>query len=116
MIEPQLHERTRKVYAAPLAAIVSAISSLACCLPLAFLGALGAASAGAVFTALRPWLLVLSGVLLAVGFLQLYREGKSCRRRSVASVVIFWIAVAVFLTMLFLPQQIASLLAGRSAL
>ncbi len=113
MGELQAQEETKKVYAAPLAAIVSAISSLTCCLPLAILGALGAASAGAVLAALRPWLLLLSAVLLGIGFIQLYRGGKSCRRRGVASVVAFWIAVAMFLTMLFFPQQIAGLLAGR---
>jgi hypothetical protein len=112
MDEPQMHEETRKVYAAPLAAILSAISSLACCLPLAFLGALGAAGAGAMFAALRLWLLGLSAFLLAIGFVQLYRGGKSCRRRSLASVVIFWMGVAMFLVMLFFPQQIAGLLAG----
>jgi hypothetical protein len=113
MGELQAHEETKKVYAAPLAAIVSALSSLACCLPLAILGALGTASAGAVFAALRPWLLVLSAVLLAIGFIQLYRRGKSCRRRNVASVAIFWIAVAIFLAMLLFPQQVAGLLPGR---
>jgi hypothetical protein len=113
MGEPQVREETRRVYAAPLAAMVSAVSSLACCLPLAILGALGAVSAGAVFAALRPWLLALSAVLLAIGFIQLYRGGKSCRRRSVASIAIFWIAVAIFLAMLIFPQQVAGLLAGR---
>ena len=103
----------RKAYAAPVAAMLSAIGSLACCLPLVFLGALGAAGASAIYAALRPWLLVLSALFLAVGFVQLYRDSKSCRRRSIASVVVFWMAVAIFLSMLLFPQQIAALLAGR---
>jgi len=107
---------TRNPYAASVMAILSALGSLACCLPFAFLAAFGAASAGAVFAALRPWLLVLSGILLVIGFVQLYREGKSCRRRSFASIAIFWVAVVVFLAMLFFPQQFASLLAGHFAL
>ena len=102
----------RKAYAAPVAAVLSAIGSLACCLPLAFLGALGAAGASRFFAALRPWLLVLSAFLLAIGFVQVYRAGKSCRRRSTASVVIFWMAVVIFLALLLFPQQIAGLLAG----
>src|SRR5712692_7705535 len=115
MVESEAHEEKRKAYAAPVAAILSAIGSLACCLPLAFLGALGAAGASAVLAALRPWLLVLSAVLLVIGFVRLYREGRSCRRRSIASVALFWIAVAIFLAMLFFPLQIAGLLAGRVA-
>lgn len=113
MDERQGQEDRRKAYATPVVAILSAIGSLACCLPLAFLGALGAAGVSAVFATLRPWLLVLSAALLVVGFIQLYREGRSCRRRSIASVVVFWIAVAIVLAMLFFPQQIATLLAGR---
>lgn len=107
---------TRKPYAASVMAILSALGSLACCLPFAFLAAFGAASAGAVFAALRPWLLVLSAILLVIGFVQLYRGGKSCRRRSLASIAIFWVAVVVFLAMLFFPQQFAGLLAGHFAL
>ncbi len=113
MSDSQSNKETRKAYAAPLAAIVTAVSSLACCLPLVFLGALGAAGASAMFAALRPWLLALSAVLLGIGFVQLYRDGKSCRRRSTVSVAIFWVAVVIFLAMLFFPQQIAGLLAGH---
>jgi hypothetical protein len=113
--EQEGHGEKEKAYAAPMAAILSAIGSLACCLPLAFLGALGAAGASAVLATLRPWLLVLSAVFLVIGFVRVYREGRSCRRRSIASVALFWIAVAVFLAMLFFPQQIAGLLAGRVA-
>ncbi len=104
----------RKAYAAPVAAILSALGSLACCVPLAFLGALGAAGASALFAAVKPWLLVVSAALLAVGFVQLYRGGKSCRR-SAGSVMVFWLAVVIFLVMLFFPQQVANLLAGRRA-
>jgi hypothetical protein len=106
----------RGTYAAPALAILSAIGSLACCLPFAFLAAFGAASAGAVFATLRPWLLLVSAVLLVIGFVQIYREEKTCRRRSVTSIAVFWIAVGIFLAMLFFPQQVASLLAGHFAL
>ena len=105
--------KTRKAYAAPVLAILSAVGSLACCLPFAFLAAFGAASAGTVFATLRPWLLLLSALLLTTGFVQLYRGEKSCRRRSITNIAFFWIAVAVFLAMLFFPQQVAGLLAGH---
>jgi hypothetical protein len=110
---PHGQEEKRKAWAAGLAAMLSAVGSLACCLPLALPAALGAVGASAIFAVLRPWLLVVSAALLIIGLAQLYRGGKSCRRRSIASVVVFWIAVAIFLTMLFFPQQIAGLLAGH---
>ena len=112
MDAPQVQEQKRKAYAAPLAAILSAIGSLACCLPLPLLAAFGTAGASALFAVLRPWLLAVSAVLLIIGFVNLYRGGISCRRQSTASVVVFWIAVGIFLALLFLPQQIAGLLAG----
>src|SRR5215472_14678151 len=114
MNTPQVQEE-RKPWAASLAAILSAIGSLACCLPLAILAAFGAVGASAIFAVLRPWFLAASAALLVIGFVQLYRGGKSCRRRNTAIVVVFWIAVAIFLAMLLFPQQIAGLLAGHLA-
>ena len=115
MDQHQSEPETRKAYTASVMAILSALGSLACCLPFAFLAAFGAASASAVFATLRPWLLVLSAILLLIGFVQLYRRGKSCRRRSYASIAVFWMAVAIFLAMLFFPQEVAGLLADHFA-
>lgn len=112
MNQPNLQQERRGAYAASIVALISVVASITCCLPLAFLAALGAASASAVFAALRPWLLVLSAVMLAIGFVQLYRERK-CARRSVPAVALLWVAVAIFLVMLLFPQQLASLLAGH---
>ncbi|MGH9351287.1 MAG: hypothetical protein ACRD2G_03870 [Terriglobia bacterium] len=109
MNERDYRGKTARYYAAPIVAIMGAIASLACCLPIAFLAALGAAGASAVFAAFGPWLLALSAIMLVIGFVQLYRA-RQCRRRNVASVTLFWIAVAIFLAMLFFPQQVASLL------
>jgi hypothetical protein len=106
---PRTQKARWRAYAAPVVAILSVIASIACCLPLAFLGALGAASASAIFAVVRPWLLLLSAVMLAVGFLQLYRKRK-CSRRSVAAVALLWVAVAIFLAMVLFPQQVAGLL------
>ncbi len=83
----------QRVWAAPIAAILSALASLACCLPLVFLAALGAAGASGFFVFLRPWLLGLSTILLAVGFFQLYWGGQQCTRRSTGSVILFWAAI-----------------------
>ena len=97
--------------ATPVAAIVAALSTLACCLPFSFVGALGLASVSVIAAKYRTWLLTLTILLLVVGAFQIYRR-TSCDRRSRASVVMLWLAVAVFLFVLLFPQLIASVLAG----
>src|SRR5215475_635543 len=98
--------------ATPVAAVIAALSTLACCLPLGFLGAMGLASIGVWAQTARPWLLGGALALLVLGSLQLYRRKKQCRKRSVLSVVLFWVAVAIVLVIVLFPQMIASLVAG----
>jgi hypothetical protein len=97
---------------APAAAIVAALSTLACCVPLGFLGVLGLASLSVWAQRFRPWLLGGAIVLLFVGLAQLYFGKSSCRRRSTASVVLFWTAVVVVILVTLFPQVIAGLIAG----
>lgn len=97
---------------APAAAIVAALSTLACCVPLGFVGALGLASLSAWAQRFRPWLLGGSTVLLFVGLAQLYFGKPACRGRSTASVVLFWTAVLVVILVTLFPQVIAGLIAG----
>lgn len=96
----------------PIAAIIAAFSSLACCLPFSFVGAAGLLGASARMQAARPWLLVASGVLLVIGFIQLYVRRNHCQTRSRLSVAIFWVATAIVLMLILFPQIIASILAG----
>src|SRR6202167_5323732 len=58
--------------ATPVAAVIAALSTLACCLPFGFLGAVGLAGASVRLQSLRPWLLVSAAILLGIGFIQLY--------------------------------------------
>ena len=97
--------------ATPVAAMMTALSTLACCLPFSFVGALGLASISVIAAKYRTWLLVLAVALLVAGGFQIYRR-TSCERRSRASVVVFWLAVFVFVLVLLFPQLIASVLAG----
>jgi uncharacterized membrane protein YidH (DUF202 family) len=98
---------------APAAAIVAALSALACCLPFGMVGALGLAGLSVWIAPLRPWLLIASVLLLALGFWQIYRRGNQCStRRSRVSVALFWVAVAVVLLVTVFPQLIANWLAG----
>ena len=93
------------------AAVIAALSTLACCVPLGFLGALGLASLSVWAQPLRPWLLGASVVLLAVGFVQLHVRRSTCARRSAASLVIFWTATVIVLLIILFPQIVASLIA-----
>jgi cytochrome bd-type quinol oxidase subunit 2 len=98
--------------ATPVAAVTAALSTLACCLPFGFLGAIGLAVVSVWAQSFHGWLLALAGVLLVTGFVQLYRNRDQCRKRSRVSIALFWMAaVVVFLIILF-PQVIASLVAG----
>jgi len=96
----------------PLAAVIAALSTLACCLPFGFLGAIGLAGASVWAQTARPWLLVSAVGLLAVGFVQLYRGRNHCKKRSRVSIALFWAAVAIVLLIVLFPQVIASFVAG----
>src|SRR5438445_4181324 len=89
--------------ATPVAAVIAALSTLACCLPLGFLGAVGLAGLSVWARSFRGWFLGLAITLLAVGFIQLYREHNQCQKRSPLSIALFWgAALIVLLVILFL--------------
>src|SRR5260370_26280316 len=96
----------------PVAAAVSALSTIAGWLPSGIAAAAGAAGFGVVVEPLRPWLVGLSIALLVLGFVQLYRSSRSCRRRSPASIAIFSISAIVVVAILLFPQISAGLIAG----
>jgi cytochrome bd-type quinol oxidase subunit 2 len=98
--------------ATPVAAVIAALSTLACCLPFGFLGAMGLASLSLWARSYGIWLLGLAAVLLVVGFVQLYRGRSQCSKRNTFSIVLFWVAAAVVLLITLFPQLIASLVAG----
>jgi hypothetical protein len=100
--------------AVPIAAAVTAVSTLACCLPLGIAGAVGALGLSVVLNSLRPWLIAIAMVFLAVGLFQLYRNQRSCKRRSPVSLVIFGACAAVVIAVLAFPQRVAELMAGLS--
>ena len=93
------------------AAVIAALSTLACCVPLGFLGALGLAGLSVWAQPLRPWLLGAAGAFLVVGFIQLHVRKSTCARRSTASLVIFWTAIVIVLLIVLFPQIVASVIA-----
>jgi uncharacterized membrane protein len=98
---------------APAAAILAALSALACCLPSGLVGALGLASIAVWIAPLHPWLLGAAILLLVLSFWQIYRRGNQCStRRSRVSVALLWLAVAIVVLVTVFPQLIANWLAG----
>jgi hypothetical protein len=95
---------------APIAAVLSALMSITCCLPLSIPAAIGLAGFGVVLSSLQPWFIGVSLVLLVLGFLQLWR-GRSCRRPSTMSIVFLCLATVMVLALALLPQVVANFLA-----
>jgi hypothetical protein len=98
--------------ATPVAAVIAALSTLACCLPFGFVGAMGLASLSVWAQSFRNWLIGGAALLLVVGFVQLYRGRNQCTKRSAVSIALFWCAVVMVLLIVLFPQVIASLVAG----
>ncbi len=98
---------------ASLAAILSSVATISCCLPLGFAAALGAGAASAFFTTLRPWLLVLSDALLGLGFWQQHRAKHCTVQGRLIGNVLLWAALVVVLGMILFPQEIAGVVADR---
>lgn len=94
----------------PVAAMLSAVATLACCLPVTFAAAAATASLGAIAAQYRSWLIGLSVVLLVVAVYQI-RSARSCGRRSTASLVIFGGSLVIVLLVVLFPQVLAGLLA-----
>ena len=96
----------------PIAAVLSALASLACCLPLGIAGAVGALGLSVALEALRPWLIGIAVILLGVGLFQLYRGQRKCQRRSPVSFILFGVSATVVLAVMIFPQKVAELLAA----
>jgi hypothetical protein len=104
-----------KTIAASLDAMVSALLTLGCCLPLPFLGAAGLAGASVFLNTARPWLLGFSVILLGAGFFQVYRGMKCRARQSRIALVFLGLAAMLVIFLLFFPQVLAGLLADISS-
>jgi len=104
---------------ASLAALGSVIAASSCCLPLLpFLFAAGAAGTSAFVGKLRPYLLVLSVLLIAFGFYKSWRAKQCNCKPSKISTALLWFSAIVVFVFIFFPQVIANLvadlLAGKS--
>lgn len=94
----------------PILAAVSAVSTLACCLPLGGAALLGLGGLLAAAGRYQQWLLPGSGVLLAVGGVLTWRSRRVCHRTSKVSLVILALSAIVVSLVMFFPQTVAGLL------
>jgi hypothetical protein len=100
---PQSSPSPRGTLASSLAAVMSALAALSCCLPLGpFLLAAGSASVAGVFLSLQPYLIAFSVLMLIVGFVQSFRARKcGSRRRTLLNVLVLLCSTALVAAMLF---------------
>ena len=95
---------------APVVAAISAISTLACCLPLGGATLLGLGGVLATLGRYQQWLLPASVGLLLLGGALMWRSRRVCHRTSKLSLVILGASAAVVALVLFFPQTVAGLL------
>jgi len=100
-------------FAAPIAAMLSSLATLACCLPAGLLAAAGAAGAGVFFQRFRTGLLTISVVFLVLGFWQQRRRAQCGLKPARWTRALLWIAAVIVLVVLLFPQEIAGFFADR---
>ena len=98
---------------APVAAVMSALATLACCLPWGVGAALGALGLSVFLARFQLEFIVLAVVLLGVGLAQMLRLRRSCRHSSRVEIALWWFAAAVVLAVVLFPQWVAALLAAH---
>ncbi len=97
---------------APVAAAVTALTTLACCLPVGIAAAAATASLAAVVSAYRAVFLVASAALLVVGIFQLNRAHRQCSTRNRGSQAILAICGTIVLLVALFPQVLAAMIAA----
>lgn len=99
-----------------LASIGGVIAASSCCLPLLpFMMAAGFAGGSAYLSVARPYLLVVSILLIAYGFYQARRAGQCDRRPRVIAAVLLWVSTVFVAVSIFFPQLMANAAASLLA-
>jgi hypothetical protein len=104
---------SRRTVFASVGALASVAAASSCCLPLMpFLVAASFAGGSAFLESVRPYLLIGSALLIALGFDQ-GRRAKHCNcQPSRLSTILLWFSAVIVLVSVFFPPAVASLLAG----
>ena len=96
---------------APIAAVVTALTTLICCLPLGFATAAATASLSVIVSRYQLGLLATSAALLFVGVLELRRAYRTCATHRRASTIVFCISATIVVLVILFPQTIAGIAA-----
>jgi hypothetical protein len=96
---------------APVAAALTGLATLVCCVPVGFAAAAATASLSTMVAAYQPWLLGASVVLLVVGMVQLRQVQWTCRARPYPSIIVFWVSAVIVLLVAVFPEVIARIVA-----
>ena len=95
----------------PVAAAVTALSTILCCLPGSFAAAAATTSVGLFVIDYQPWFLGASVGLLVIGGLQLRRARRACSTSSRTSAVVLCVSAAIVVMSVLFPQLLAGFLA-----
>jgi cytochrome bd-type quinol oxidase subunit 2 len=96
---------------APVAAAVSALATLVCCLPVSIAAAAATGSLGAIVSRYRWWFLGASALLLVIGIVQVTRAQRACDTRTPGSMAILAVSGTIVLLVALFPQVVAGLIA-----
>jgi hypothetical protein len=105
---------SKGTFAAAISAVGSVLAAATCCLPvLPFVLAAGTASTATFLSsfvsALRPYLLGVSVLSIALGFYQSRRATQCNCKPSVLSQVVLWLSALIVAISILLPQAFADL-------
>ena len=95
----------------PVAAALTSLTTLVCCLPMGFAAAAATASFSMVVAAYQRWLLGASVVLLVVGMVQLQRVQRTCPTRPYGAIIVLGVSGVIVLLVVLLPQVVAGIVA-----
>jgi hypothetical protein len=95
----------------PVAAAVTALSTLLCCVPTSFAAAVATTSLGVFVADHQGWFLAASGLLIAIGLFQLRRATACSTRTKRSSAIVLAISAVIVVAVIFFPQVVAGLMA-----
>lgn len=95
----------------PVAAALTSVATLVCCLPMGFAAAAATASLSIVVATYQRWFLGASVILLVVGMVQLQRVQRTCTTRPYGSIVVFGVSAVIVLLVALFPQIVPGIVA-----
>jgi hypothetical protein len=95
----------------PVAAAVTALSTLLCCVPTSFAAAIATTSLGVFVADHQGWFLAASVVLIAIGAVQLRRATACSTGPKRTSAIMLALSTVIVITVIFFPQVLAGLMA-----